>query len=78
MKIHTAWKEYRYGKSINHVTVVVEDSIVIDLVEGAVKAAEEKNHSWILQGFPRTKVQALALQKMGIIPDKFMLLKIKP
>lgn len=51
---------------------------MIDLVEGAIKAAEEKNHSWILQGFPRTKVQALALQKMGIIPDKFMLLNIKP
>ena len=39
---------------------------------------EDKNQSWILQGFPRTKVQALSLQKIGIIPDKFILLNIKP
>lgn len=32
----------------------------------------------MLQGFPRTKVQALSLQKMGIIPDRMILLKIKP
>jgi adenylate kinase family enzyme len=30
--------------------------------------------SWIVQGFPRTKVQALSLQKMSVIPDKFVYL----
>lgn len=33
---------------------------------------EEKKQSWIIQGFPRTKAQALALQKLGIIPDKII------
>jgi len=30
--------------------------------------------SWIIEGFPRTRVQALSIQKMGIVPDKFVLL----
>ena len=28
--------------------------------------------SWIIQGFPRTRVQALSLQNMEIVPDKFI------
>lgn len=35
---------------------------------------EKENTSWIIEGFPRTRVQALALQKIGIIPDRFILL----
>jgi len=38
---------------------------------------EKDNVSWIIEGFPRTKVQALSLQKIGIIPDKFILLDVK-
>lgn len=30
----------------------------------------------MVQGFPRTKVQALSLQKMAIIPDKFVNLNV--
>ncbi len=51
---------------------------MIDLVTREIKAAEDAGKSWILQGFPRTKVQAMALQKMGIIPDKFILLNVSP
>ena len=43
-----------------------------------IKECEEKGKSWIVQGFPRTKAQALALQTLGIIPDKFILLSCKP
>lgn len=35
---------------------------------------EEGKKSWIIEGFPRTEAQAIALQKMGVIPDKFILL----
>ena len=31
--------------------------------------------SWIVQGFPRTRVQALALQRMEVVPDRFICLK---
>ena len=37
---------------------------------------EQENKSWIIEGFPRTQMQALALQKMNIIPDKFILLNV--
>ena len=31
-----------------------------------------KKKNWIIEGFPRTKIQALSLSKMGIIPDKII------
>ena len=45
----------------NNNFVIVEDEIVIDLVSKEIKDCESKGKSWIIQGFPRTKVQALAL-----------------
>ena len=56
---------------------LVSDDIVTELVQKKIKGGEAANKSWIIQGFPRTKVQALSLQKIGIIPDKFVLLKVK-
>jgi adenylate kinase family enzyme len=47
------------------------------LIKEQIEECESKGKSWIIQGFPRTKVQALSLQKMGIIPDKMLLLKVK-
>jgi adenylate kinase family enzyme len=35
---------------------------------------EKEQRSYIIEGFPRTEVQAIALQKMGILPDNFILL----
>jgi adenylate kinase len=55
----------------------VDDNIVIDLVKKQIMQYEKDNQSWIIEGFPRTKVQALSLQKIGVIPDKFILLEIK-
>lgn len=36
---------------------------------------EKEQRSYIIEGFPRTEVQAIALQKMGILPDNFILLQ---
>lgn len=56
---------------------LVDDQIVIDIVSKEIEACENEKSSWIIQGFPRTKVQALALQKMGIVPDRMILLNVK-
>jgi adenylate kinase family enzyme len=40
---------------------LVDDEIVIELVEKEVQNYENKAQSWIVQGFPRTRVQALSL-----------------
>lgn len=50
---------------------------MIELVKKEIDEHEKKNMSWIIQGFPRTRVQALSLQKMGVIPDKFINLEIR-
>lgn len=50
---------------------------MIELVKAEIEGYEKKSQSWIIQGFPRTRVQALSLQKMGIIADKFINLDIR-
>lgn len=56
---------------------MVDDDIMIELVKAEIQGYEKKSQSWIIQGFPRTRVQALSLQKMGIIADKFINLDIR-
>lgn len=35
---------------------------------------ETEQRSYVIEGFPRTESQAIAMQKMGILPDNFVLL----
>lgn len=41
--------------------IVVDDEVIIDVVKKQVEDCEAKGKSWVVQGFPRTKAQALAL-----------------
>jgi len=50
----------------------VDDEIVIKLVQKEIQEAEKQNKSWILEGFPRTRVQAHAFAKLGVVPDKLI------
>ena len=52
----------------------MRDEIVIKLVRQQIEQMEQGQKSWIIEGFPRTEAQAIALQKMGVLPDKFILL----
>ena len=50
-------KKTELGKKIlesQRAYVYVDDSIVIELVKNAIRLCEEKNMSWIIQGFPKT------------------------
>mmetsp|Transcript_17959 Transcript_17959/g.15875 ORF Transcript_17959/g.15875 Transcript_17959/m.15875 type:complete len:455 (+) Transcript_17959:12-1376(+) len=55
------------------------DEIVIDLVTKQIEQLENKEskRNWIIEGFPRTRKQALALSKMDFIPDCMILLDVK-
>ena len=55
----------------------MKDEIVNELVKMHIELLEKDQKSWIIEGFPRTRQQALALQRWGVIPDKFILLHIK-
>ncbi len=73
-------KKSEYGKIIAKAQKVYEyppDNIVVDLVKKQILQYEKEGVSWIIEGFPRTKVQAISLQKIGVIPDKFILLDVK-
>lgn len=54
----------------------VEDSIVIDLVSKQIEQLEKDKKNWIIEGFPRTRKQALALTKMDFIPDRMIMLDV--
>jgi adenylate kinase family enzyme len=56
----------------NLVYFPVDDDVVIELVKRKIAEIESNGKSWIMSGFPRTKVQALSLQRMKIIPDRIM------
>jgi adenylate kinase len=55
----------------------IPDSLAIDLVKREIDRLEKEGQSWILEGFPRSQVQALSLQKLGVSPDKVIVLKIR-
>lgn len=44
-----------------HFFITVPDDVVIDIVKKKVQTCEKECRHWIIEGFPRTKVQALAL-----------------
>ena len=50
----------------------VPDDIVIDVISKEIAEAEKSNTSWIIEGFPRTRVQALSFAKLGVVPDKLI------
>jgi len=49
---------------------------VTDVVKKRIVECEKECRHWIIEGFPRTKSQALAMEKIGIVPDKIVELKI--
>ena len=68
-RIYESRKKYSY----------IEDEIVIELVKQHIDLCEKDRQNykgWILEGFPRTRLQAIALQQWKIIPDKFFMLNI--
>lgn len=52
----------------------VPDEVVIDVVKAKITACEKECRHWLIDGFPRTKVQALSLEQIGVIPDKMIAL----
>ena len=54
----------------------ITDALAIELVKREVARLEKDGASWILEGFPRSQVQALALQQLGVVPDKVIVLNI--
>lgn len=54
----------------------MRDDIVIQIVKREIDNLQKDKKSFIIEGFPKTRLQALALQRAGIIPDAFLILNL--
>ncbi|KAK2951741.1 putative Adenylate kinase, chloroplastic [Blattamonas nauphoetae] len=55
---------------------LVPDQLVINLVKEKLETDEVKKKGWLLDGFPRTKGQAMAMKALGINPTHVILLNV--
>jgi adenylate kinase len=55
---------------------LVPDELIIDIVKSRLSGPDCTRKGWLLDGFPRTGVQAEAMRKAGIIADQFILLNV--
>lgn len=56
--------------------LLVPDEIMVPLVLERLQSRDAKARGWILEGFPRTPAQALALEKASIVPNRVVVLAI--
>jgi len=55
---------------------LVPDDVMIGIVKDRLAEDDCKTKGWLLDGFPRTAVQAEAMARAGIKADKFILLNV--
>ena len=53
------------------------DDLVNKIVIKHLEKLRKEKISIILEGFPKTKVQGLALQKLGFIPNSFIIMNLE-
>ena len=53
---------------------LVDDESVIDLLREEIIRLEQENVSYIIEGFPRNRTQAIFLQSSGLLPDNIIVL----
>ena len=53
---------------------LVPDELILNLLKEETKGAEQ---GWLIDGMPRTKVQAEAMEKMGLTPQVFVSLEVR-
>jgi adenylate kinase len=56
---------------------LIDDETMIDLFREQVIKYEEQKISYIIEGFPRTRTQAIFMQSLGLLPDIVILLTTK-
>ena len=55
---------------------LVPDDVIVKLVRDRINQADCQERGYLLDGFPRTRQQALALKTMGIEPDTFLFIDV--
>lgn len=55
---------------------LVPDNVMIGMISSHIKGPEPKKHGWLLDGMPRTAIQASALDEMGCQPNLVISLNV--
>ena len=55
---------------------LVPDDVIVKLVRDRINQPDCQERGYLLDGFPRTRQQALALKTMGIEPDTFLFIDV--
>ncbi|EPY34647.1 adenylate kinase [Strigomonas culicis] len=55
---------------------LVPDGVMCDMMKERLAQDDCRQCGWLLDGFPRTREQALALDAAGVIPDAFLVLRV--
>lgn len=50
-----------------------DDEDTVEAVQKQIQEQEKAGKSYLLQGFPRTKYQAMQMKRMGIVPDRIIM-----
>ena len=66
----------KQAKSFMDAGDLVPDSLVISLLQERLDQTDVKDRGWLLDGFPRTAVQADALDDAGVLPDSVLVLDV--
>lgn len=64
------------AKSFMEAGELVPDELIIDLILDRLEKPDCVRKGWLLDGFPRTRTQALAMLAKGIIPDAMLILEV--
>lgn len=54
----------------------IPDELLVELLKRKLQSEQCKQKGWLVDGFPFTRRQALALQSLGILPDHFIVLQV--
>jgi len=54
----------------------VKDDVVIEIVKKEINLLEKEKKNYIIEGFPKTRVQGLSMQRAGIIPNAFIIMNL--
>jgi hypothetical protein len=55
----------------------VPDEVVVEMVKSRLAQRDVEINGWLLDGYPRSSSQALAIEKEGIRPDVFLLIEVR-
>jgi adenylate kinase len=75
-EVKAATDEGKQADEFMKAGALVPDSLIIQMVRNRLQQEDVKEKGWLLDGFPRTKAQAQALQDAGVIPQTMVQLEV--